>query len=1066
MKKILLLGLLGMLAIDHAWSQGRTVTGTVTSEEDGSPLPGVNVVFKGTTSGTVTDVTGKYSLSVPPEGGTLIFSFIGLITREVEIGDRSILDVTLAEDVRQLGEVVVTALGVERESRTLGYAVEKLDGSEITQSRNASLLNSLQGKVAGMQVTNSSGAPGSSNKVIIRGFTSLSGGNNPLYIVDGIPVSNAYTGTDSDDPINDDVLNGGSDFGNRINDINPEDIESISVLKGAASTALYGSRAASGVILITTKKGREAAQRGKVGEVTFASSFMAENVLKLPTFQNERGQGFFGSTSRFLNENTSWGSAFDGVSRPWGRIVNDQQRVKPFVALPDNVKEFFETGATWTNSLSLQGGGDRAHYYISYSNVDADGVFPTSVDSYERNTLSVRGSADITDRITSSASLNYARSGYSFVPTGQTGSVYNNVLQTPRDISLLELEDIENQFNDLEGYYSEFTSNPWYVLKKYGSASTIDRIFGSFQLNYKANDWLDFTARVGSDVSTTEWEQWTPKQVITGPNSGNSNPGRYSIQTIYAREFNSDLMANFNKDINSEFNISGLLGWNVNQRRTQNIFTQINDLVIPDFYNLANTANTPQAITDTRLRRLVGVYAQATLGYRDYAFLTVSGRNDWSSTLPEDHQSFFYPAVNLGVDLTSALQLESNTLSYAKVRAGWAQVGKDAPPYLVRSVFEPGTHTDGFINNNAPYAQAIPGFEVSNTIGNPALQPEISTETELGVDLRFLGNRLGLDVTVYDRDVKDNILEVPVAASSGYTVQVLNIAKLSNKGVEVLATATPVLTDDFRWDVSVNWAKNESRIEDLGGPTQISLGGLSGNELIARVGGPAFEIQGDIPLLDPQGRIVVNNAGLPVTNPAKQVIAHTNYNWIGGVTNRLSYKGFSISGTFDVRDGGGMYSRTATLVYFAGTTPATLYNDRKPFVIPNSVVQIVDADGNPTGEFAENTAPLNDSDGQLQTFWQNGGFDLDRSFIVSKSFVKLREVVLSYSLPQSLLSRTPLTRVDLSLIGRNLLMWVPEENLFVDPESTTFGTDIDSEFGEYGASPTTRSYGFNLRITL
>lgn len=1066
MKKILLLGLLGAMATSHVCGQGRTVSGKVTAEEDGSPLPGVNVVFKGTTSGTVTDVSGGYSLNVPDEGGVLIFSFIGLITKEVDIGEQSVVNVTLAEDVRQLGEVVVTALGVERESRTLGYAVEKLDGGEITQSRNASLLNSLQGKVAGMQITNSSGAPGSSNKVIIRGFTSLSGGNNPLYIVDGVPVSNAYTGTDEDDPINDDVLNGGSDFGNRINDINPEDIESITVLKGAASTALYGSRAASGVILITTKKGKEAAQRGKVGEVTFASSFMAENILKLPTFQNERGQGFFGSTTRFLNENTSWGSAFDGVLRPWGRVVNNQQRVKPYAALPDNVKEFFDTGMTWTNSLSLQGGGDRAHYYISYSNVDADGVFPTNVDSYGRNTLSVRGSADITDRISSSASLNYARSDYSFVPTGQTGAVYDFVMQTPRDIPLLELEDIENPFNDLNGYYSEYTLNPWYVLKKYGSKSVIDRIFGNFQLNYKANDWLDFTARVGSDVSTTEWEQWVPKQVITGPNSGNSNPGRYSIQTIYSREFNTDVMANFNKDLGADLNLSGLVGWNVNQRRTQNIFSQINDLVIPEFYNLANTANTPSAQTYTVLRRLYGVYAQATVGYRDYAFLTVSGRNDWSSTLPAGNQSFFYPAVNLGLDLTSALDLESNTLSYAKLRAGWAQVGKDAPPYLVESVFVPGAITDGFINGNAPYRQAIPGFEVSNTIGNPSLQPEISTETELGLDLRFFSNRLGVDVTVYNRDVKDNILQVPVAASSGYNVQVLNIAKLSNKGIEVLVTATPVMTEDFRWDVSVNWAKNNSRIEDLGGPTQISLGGLSGNELIARVGGPAFEIQGDIPLLDPQGRIVVNNAGLPIPNPAKQVIANTNYNWIGGLTNRLSYKGFALSGTFDVRNGGGLYSRTASLMYFAGTTPATLYNDRKPFIVPNSVVQVVDSDGNPTGEFAENTAPVNDSDGHLQTFWQNGGFDLDKAFIVSKSFVKLREVVLSYSLPQSLLANTPLTRVELSLIGRNLLMWVPDENLFIDPESTTFGTDIDSEFGEYGASPTTRSYGFNLRITL
>src|SRR5690606_19903004 len=488
MKKILLLGWVVLLAANQVFGQERTVTGTVTAEEDGSPLPGVNVVVKGTTSGTVTDVAGRYSLPVPPEGGTLTSSFIGLVTQEVDIAGRTTIDVRMSEDIRQLGEVVVTALGVERESRTLGYSVEKLDATEIVQGRNASLLNSMQGKVAGLQVTNSSGSPGSSTKVIVRGFTSLSGGNNPLYIVDGVPVSNSFTGTDSADPINDDVLNGASDFGNRVNDINPEDIESVSVLKGAAASALYGSRAASGVILITTKKGKDAADRGKLGEVQFATSYMMESVLKLPTFQNEFGQGFFGATD--LEENTSWGPKFDGQLRPWGRVVNNQQRVKPYVALPDNVKEFYELGRNWTNSLSLQGGGDRAHYYISYSNVDADGVFPTNVDSYDRNTISLRGSADITDRITSSASLNYARSDYSFVPTGQGATVHSGLLQIPRDIPILELADIESPFNDLNGYFTQYANNPWYVLKKYGSKSVIDRIFGNLELTYKAADWL------------------------------------------------------------------------------------------------------------------------------------------------------------------------------------------------------------------------------------------------------------------------------------------------------------------------------------------------------------------------------------------------------------------------------------------------------------------------------------------------------------------------------------------------------------------------------------------------
>jgi outer membrane receptor protein involved in Fe transport len=379
--------------------------------------------------------------------------------------------------------------------------------------------------------------------------------------------------------------------------------------------------------------------------------------------------------------------------------------------------------------------------------------------------------------------------------------------------------------------------------------------------------------------------------------------------------------------------------------------------------------------------------------------------------------------------------------------------------------------TDGFINQNAPIAQAIPAFEVGNQIGNPNLQPEISTDIELGADLRFLNNRVGLDVTVYQRKVQDNILPVAMPASSGYTAQILNIAELTNKGIEILLTGSVLQRGNLRWDVSLNWSKNVSRIDDLGGPDQITVGGLGGNALIARVGGPAFEIEGNAPLYDALGRLVVDGAGLPQVNPDQQVLGNTQYNWIGGVTNKLSFKGVSLSGTFDFRNGGLMYSRTASLGYFAGTTPATLYNDRRPFVLPNSVVQVVDTNGDPVVDddgnpvYVENTTAINDSDGQMQNYWSNGGTELGKAFLVSKSYVKLRELVLSYSLPKSILERTPFGNVDLSLIGRNLFLWVPSDNVFIDPEQTTFGTDIASEFGEYGASPTTRSYGFNVRLT-
>lgn len=1065
MRKFLLVGCMYLsMTWGHVVAQERTVTGKVTAAEDNSALPGVNVVLKGTTNGTVTDVQGNYTLTVSGADGTLIFSFIGLVTREVAVADRVSVDVALSQDTRQLGEVIVTAMGIEKSTRTLGYSVGKVGGEDIVQSRAPSLLNSLQGKVAGVQITSSSGAPGASNKVIIRGFTSLNDGNGPLYVVDGIPVNNSFTGNTS--------LNGASDFGSRINDINPEDIESVTVLKGASATQLYGSRASSGVILITTKTGRDAASRGKKAEVSVASSLVFENVLKLPTFQNERGQGFYGSTSAYLDENTSFGSKFDGQLHPWGQVINNQQRVKRFEALPNNVKEFLETGKVLTNSVALQGGNAVSNYYISYSNVDADGIMPTDADSYKRNTLSIRGATELSNRITSTANLNYARTQSRFVPAGQGQTVWNNVIQTPRDISLLELRDFNNPFNDLEGYYSPYTNNPWRVLENYNSSSVIDRLYGNVELGYKLNESMNFLARVGSDVATTEWEQWQPKEVILGINASRANPGNYQIQTVYNREFNTDIIGNFNRDLSSTVSLSGLVGFNINQRQFKNIQTQINDLVIPGFYNISNSANSPTALTLATLRRLYGLYAQANLGYRDYLFLSLSARNDWSSTLPIDNNSFFYPSASLAFDVTSALGLESNTLSYAKFRAGFAKAGKDADPYRVRSVFVQGEHSDGFINLNAPYAQSIPAFEVSNQIGNPNLQPEITTELEVGAELQFFRNRIGIDITVYDKRTRDNILAVPVPASTGYTTQILNIAEVSNKGIELLLTGTPIMKSAFRWDVALNFARNIPKVIDLGGPERISVGGLSGNRLIARVGGPMFEIEGDVPLRDAQGRVVVDGAGLPRPNPEKQIIGNTNYKFLGGVTNRFNYKGFSLSGTFDIRQGGYLYSRTSTLMYFAGITPATLYNDRQPFIVPNSAVQITnqndelvfDEFNNPVTQ--ENTTPIYDSNGQLQNFWSSGGFDLDKSFLVSKSFVKLRELIFSYALPKSWLSKTPFGAVDISVIGRNLLLWVPKDNVFIDPEQTTFGTDIESEFGEFGASPTTRSYGFNIRLTL
>ena len=461
MRRILLVCLTAVFALvgNELWAQGRTVSGRVTSQEDGLALPGVNVLLKGTPTGTVTDGGGRYTLSIPSVGATLVFSFIGLVSQEIEVGNQSVVDVQMKEDAQQLSEIVVTALGIEKQERNVGYSISKVAGDELIKTKSPNTLNSLQGKIAGVNITSASGSPGASSRIIMRGFSSLSGSNQPLFVVDGVPINNGVVGTDD--------LNGGLDFGNRVNDINPEDIESVTVLKGASGTALYGSRAASGVIIITTKKGKAATTKGT--SITASSSVTFDTPLKLPTFQNDYGQGFFGE--RDLLENTSWGPKFDGQDRVWGWTVNGQQQLKPYVALPDNVKDFWDVGITYNNNVAISNGDDKSSYYLSYGNVNSDGIMPTEADSYNRNTISLRGTTTFSNKLAASGSFNFVSKDNKFVPTGQEQAVYDNVIQTPRDISIVDHKDYKSTFNNLDNYYNGYALNPYYVLNEHGATA-------------------------------------------------------------------------------------------------------------------------------------------------------------------------------------------------------------------------------------------------------------------------------------------------------------------------------------------------------------------------------------------------------------------------------------------------------------------------------------------------------------------------------------------------------------------------------------------------------------------
>lgn len=1061
MKKILLLSLFLMFTLlNAAMAQDRTISGTVLDKESNTGLPGVTISVKGMPGiGTNTDANGSYSLSVPAGATTLEYSFIGYQKIERPIGSESSINVTLSTDTKQLGEVVVTALGIEREKKQLGYATQQLSSETLTQGRDRSVVNAMQGKVAGVQI-NSLGGVGSSTRVVIRGVRSLTGSNQPLYVIDGVPIGNDAIGTG-------DNLNNGVDAGNRANDINPDDVESMNVLKGPAAVALYGSRAANGAIIITTKSGRNAAKAGKKAAITYTTSYSAETPLRLPEFQNKFGQGTAIDQPDY-RENWSWGPRFDNVVRPWGQIINNQQRVKPYVGLEDNVKEFFQTGHTYTNALQVGGGDDKSNYILSVSNTQQKGILPTDNNKYKRTTVKIGGETKLTNKFSSSANITYTKSGGDLVVTGQGASVYDQIIQTPRDISLLELKDLNNPFNTITGYYGAYTQNPWQILKDNTYKNNVDRVFGNVQLGYAFSDKLKATYRLGTDVSNDMRTQFQAKRTsLTPRNNTNDEPGMYSEAQYYYRELNSDLMLNYFTDITEDFNVSVLLGHNFNQRNVNNIYFVGRDLINNTFQGFSNVKGEikpdPNSVgvnpfaggIGNGKRRITGVYGTVDFAFRDYLFLGLTARNDWSSTLPEGNRSFFYPAINAGFVFTEALGLQDNpVISYGKVRANYAQVGNDATPYVTKAVFAQTVIENGFSGTEvtAPFNN-VAGFEVGNRIASPNLQPEITKSWEIGTELRFLNDRISLDMSYYDSKSTDQIINVPISTASGFRAQTLNAGLVHNKGFEALVTVVPVQTDDFTWELTGNFSKNRNTVEELfPGTDEIVIGGLSANtaSLVATVGQPYGNFKSITYRYDPQGRIIVGADGIPLGSLTPEVVGNIQPDYMAGITNTVKYKGITFNVTFDTKQGGDMYSRTRDIQRFVGTDPTTLYNDRQPFVVPNSVVD------NQDGTFSENTTPV-----AVFDYW---GKLPAATNIIDASYTKLREVALSYTLPSSLITKTPFGSVTVGINGRNLLLWTPKENTYVDPEISNFGNGNAQGF-DFSGSPSLRSFGGNLRVT-
>ncbi len=1075
MKQTLLSFLVGgMILTSVAFAQEKKISGRVTSA-DGKAIPGVTVVVQGTNQATQTDTDGNYSLNVPA-GKVVVFRSVGFDDKTIIVNNNSsVFNVSLVNHDNALEEVVVTANAIKREKRSLGYSAPTIKSDELTEGRNSSAINSLAGKVAGVNITSTSNSPGSSSRVVLRGGSSISGNNQALIVVDGTPIDNTSKMGGASDLSS-------VDFGNRGNDINPDDIASVTVLKGPAAAALYGSRASNGALIITTKSGK----KGAKNEITFSSTNTLSSILKLPEFQNQYGQGASGYNKAgdliYTNdpkENWSWGAPFTGEVQEWGQAVNGVRQKKAYSAVKDNVRDFFDLGIASDNNLSFSGGSDKSTFYLGLNALNSNGVYPGKKDNYNKYGVRFNGTTEFSNKFSAGIAVNYSRINSNNVGGGQGGgSVYNNLLQTPRDIDVVGLKDLSNPYNgygytdengvahnDVYGYYGAYTMNPYWVLANYNNYNDVNRIMGNFNVNYKPTEWLTFQERIGLDNYSDRRRSESPKYsyLPIDNTSGNysegniqTDPGQYRIDQFNVNEIVHDFMATATHKFNDDWDASFMIGNNIRQRKTTSNSTATNSsggLVVPGWYNLANSNGPLDLIEDTwSNRRLVGVYGDLNVSYKNIAYLQATARNDWSSTLPKKNNSFFYPSVS-GSFVASELfspELKSK-FSYAKIRANWAQVGSDTDPYQLISTFSRSTIAGGFGSTTFPFGN-VSALMSGNTIGNLNLKPEITTSFEVGTELGFFNNRLSADFTYYKNNSKNQILSIPIPLSTGYGLSLVNAGKVQNNGVELTLRGTPVKTENLTWELFGTFTKNNSKVVELmDGVQQVSVGGFSGMSIVAAVGRPYGEFYGVTNATDAQGRTIVDQkTGLPIASSKPEYLGTYNPDFQASLGTSLSYKNWSMSALFDTKQGGVFYSRTKDIMGFVGTS-AESGGDRIGQIFPNSVY--LDASGN---SVVNTTATYDKID-----YYPNMEAGVN---VVDATYIKLRNLTFTYKFSKDMLKNTPFGAASIGVFGNNLFIWTPSENKYADPEVNSSGAGNAQGF-DFTAQPSLRNYGINVKVS-
>jgi TonB-linked SusC/RagA family outer membrane protein len=1082
MRKALLYLLLLTLIVLPSAAQTRKVSGKVTDEK-GMPVSGASVVEKKSRKGISTTIDGDFTIQVPV-GATLIISYVGFEKKEIIVGDAQNLSISLRPVNGALNEVVVTALGRSQSKAKLGYSTATFNSGMINKNGVVAPLDGLEGKVAGAEISDI-GGPGASTKVILRGYGVISGGNNqPLYVIDGVPLADPSAGS------NPNPLLGGTDFGNGMTFINPNDIESITILKGTAASSLYGSLARNGAVMITTKKGRS----GKL-VIEYDGSADISKVGKLPQYESEFGQGWGGQFN--LDENGSWGPKLDGKERLWGSVVDNSQLLKPYSATKNELRDFYETGSDLNNNLSLSGGNETNRFYFSYGNVFSNGIVPTSVDYLQRHTFALRTNSNF-GPFSINTSFNYVNRNLNVPNTGQNdngqgGGVFQSILQVPVDLPLSNFKDFNNKFFNVNNYFTPYAENPYYGLNENGDNQKSDRFFGNLDMSFKFGKSFSAEYRLGGDflnARTMDWNQ--PNAPAPGswraganPEGAPANPdaGSFTQGSDYNGVINMDVFLKYNKDLTNKFNLDLLGGANENQVSTRSEYAHVTPLVIPGFFDLSNSTNRPTASDVTTLSRNMGIYAQATLGYNEELYLTLNARNDWSSTLPTSNDHLFYPGANLAWIVSNTLGLsDNNFLSFLKLRLAYGKTGAVPQPYQVYGELVSGGISLPFGALSSPF-NGTSAFSISNTINNADLQPILTNESELGMEARFLKGRIGIDADYYDKITKGQIFSVPIASSTGYTNLVENLGQISNKGIELTLNARPVDGRDFRWSFTYVYSRNLNNVDNLyGSQDQHPLinGVISGSSVLeerAPVGKTVASIYATTAAVSPSGQIVVDPVtGLPQQNEvALDQFGNPNkyfgsglYTYTMGMTNTFTYKNFQLSGSLDFRYGGVMYSSTADLTLFDGNAAATTYNDRKPFIIPNSVVASAGSGGQtiytPNTTYIGNTAPFNGETDDTYAYYYTGQSPTSIGMrIFDRSFLKLRDINLTYTIPASISKRLKANSLSVGAYARNFILWTPSANKYVDPEGTNFGNDLAGQLGEFSTEPLSKQYGIIIK---